>query len=300
METTEYIWQNGKFIPWSDAKVHILSHGLHYGGSAFEGIRFYKTEQGSAIFRLQDHLDRLAFSAKAVGMTMPYSKAEITQTIFELIQKNRIEEGYIRPIVYYGFTKMGVNPIGNPIEMAIACWPWKVYLSHDSVSIQTSPYIRIHPNSTIIEAKLSGHYVNGILASIALEGSDAHESLFLDEDDHIAEGVGENFFMVKEGVIYTPKPGTILSGITRQTIMRLCKTMGYDVIEADLRLYDAYQADETFFTGTAAEVTAIGRINQKTIGNGKIGAITSQIKTAYMDVVRGRNPNFMDYLTFIS
>lgn len=299
MQTTEEIWHNGKLVPWNEAKIHVLSHALHYGGGAFEGIRFYNTPQGPAIFRLHDHVERLFYSATALKMPMPYSKEEIIAAIIEVVRVNKLEAGYIRPIAFYGYGKMGVNPVGNPVELVIACWPWGAYLPHDSVDIKTSRYIRIHPDSTVVDAKLCGHYVNGILASLELEGTHYNEVLFLDSAGHITEGAGENFFMLKDGVVYTPKLGGILSGITRDTVMKLAPTLGLTVIETSIRLYDAYQADEAFFTGTAAEVTSIQSINDKTLGKGGVGEITAKIKQAYLHLVQGKNNDFMHFLTFV-
>ncbi|WP_028388970.1 branched-chain amino acid transaminase [Legionella fairfieldensis] len=297
METTETIWQNGKLVPWADAKIHVLSHALHYGGGAFEGIRFYKTAEGSAIFRLSEHIDRLFYSANVLKMTLPYSKEEIITAVKEVVGNSKLEAGYIRPIAFYGYGKMGVNPLGNPVEFVIACWPWGAYLPYESIDIKISRYIRIHPDSTVVDAKLCGHYVNSILASLELQGTHYHEALFLDYKDHITEGVGENFFMVKDGVIYTPKLGSILSGITRDTVITLASRCGFKVVEVDISLYEAYQADEAFFTGTAAEITAIRSINDKLLGKGNVGNITAIIKKAYLDLVEGRNSELREYLT---
>ncbi|KTD35082.1 4-amino-4-deoxychorismate lyase [Legionella nautarum] len=299
MQTTETIWQNGKFVPWADAKIHVLSHTLHYGGGAFEGIRFYNTAKGPAIFRLQDHVDRLFYSAATLKMKLAYSKEEIISAIKEVVRNNNIDEGYIRPIAFYGYGKMGVNPTGNPVEVIIACWPWGAYLPHDSIDVKISSYIRIHPDSTVVDAKLCGHYINGILAALELEGTHYHEALFLDSKGYITEGVGENFFLIKKGVIYTPKLGGILCGITRDTIIKLARNLGFNVIEQDLTLEDAYQADEAFFTGTAAEVTAIRSINDQKLAQADEGKITSTIKKAYMDLVHGKNSDSLHYLTYI-
>ena len=300
MQTTEKIWQNGKLIPWADAKIHVLSHALHYGGSAFEGIRFYKTKRGPAIFRLMDHIDRLLYSAEVLQMQQPYSKDAIIAAIKEVVASSKLEAGYIRPIIFYGYGKLGVNPIGNPIEFIIACWPWGAYLPHDSVDVKTSKYIRIHPDSTVVDAKLSGHYINGILASLELRGTHYHEALFLDSKGYVTEGVGENFFMVKDEVIYTPNLGGILAGITRNTIINLARYLDLQVVETDLTLDGIYQADEAFFTGTAAEVTQIRSINDKVFAKDKEKKIGTLIKNAYLDLVQGRNPDFMpNYLTYI-
>ena len=299
MQTTELIWKNGELVPWADAKIHVLSHTLHYGGGAFEGIRFYNTSQGPAIFRLNDHVDRLFSSASALKMSMPYSKETVIEAIKDVVRMNKLPSGYIRPIVFYGYSKMGVNPVGNPVELVIACWPWGAYLPHDSIDIKTSSYIRIHPDSTIVDAKLCGHYVNSILASLELQGTHYHEAIFLDSKGLITEGVGENFFMVKDNVIYTPRLGGILPGITRDTVIKLARKLNIKVIEADISLDDAYQADEAFFTGTAAEVTAIRSINDKPLGKNAVGNITAKIKKTYLELVQGKLKDFMDYLTTI-
>ncbi|WED44307.1 branched-chain amino acid transaminase [Legionella cardiaca] len=300
MQTTETIWRNGKLIPWDDAKIHVLSHTLHYGGGAFEGIRFYSTLEGPAIFRLNDHIDRLFYSAKTLKMPLSFTKEEVIAAVKDIVRLNKLDAGYIRPIVFYGYGKMGVNPVGNPVELVIACWPWGAYLPHDSVQVKTSSYIRIHPDSTVVDAKLCGHYLNSILASLELQGTHYHEALFLDSNGYITEGVGENFFMVKDGVIYTPNLGGILSGITRDTIIKLARTFDLNVVETNIRLDEVYQADEAFFTGTAAEVTAIHSINDKPLGKGSPGAITSKIKEAYLDLVHGRNNEFKNYLTYVN
>lgn len=299
MQATETIWKNGMLIPWAEATIHVLSHSLHYGGGAFEGIRFYKTPKGSAIFRLNEHVDRLFYSTKVLKMNLPYSKEDVMLAIKNVAVNSNLEFGYIRPIAYYGYGKMGVNPLGNPVELVIASWPWGSYLPHDCVDVKTSSYIRIHPDSTVVDAKLSGHYVNGILASLELQGTHYHEALLLDSHGHITEGVGENFFMVKDNVIYTPNLGGILAGITRDTVIKLARNLNVVVVETDIPLSDAYHADEAFFTGTAAEVTAIRSINDNIFGDGKMGVVTSKIKSAYLDVVQGNNLEFSEYLTVI-
>jgi branched-chain amino acid aminotransferase len=286
MQTTQKIWYNGNLIPWQAAQIHVLSHSLHYGGGAFEGIRFYHTPKGPAIFRLADHVDRLLYSTKALKMTLPYSRDEILESIKEVARASELQAGYIRPIAFYGYGKLGVNPLGNPVEFVIACWPWGAYLPHHHVDIKTSKYIRIHPDSTLVDAKICGHYVNGMLASFELQGTHYHEALLLDSKGFISEGVGENFFMVKAGVLYTPRLGSILTGITRDTVLKLAHQMQLDV-------------DEAFFTGTAAEVTAIRSIDDKVLGQGQIGAMTEQLQAAYKDVVMGRNEGYQEYLSYL-
>ncbi len=299
MQKTESIWYNGKLVPWDEAKIHVLTHGLHYGSGAFEGIRFYETSKGPAIFKLKEHVARLIFSASVLRMALPYTEEQITAAIIEVVRSNKVKEGYIRPILYYGYGKMGVNPTGCPVDLAIACWPWGAYLPHDAVDIKTSHYIRIHPDSTEVSAKLCGHYINSLLASVDLQGTHYHEALLLDSAGYISEGVGENFFMMKEGILYTPKLGTILPGITRATVIQLAKDWGLEVIEQDLLLTEAYAADEAFFTGTAVEITPIRSIDDKLIGKEQPGVISTKVKLAYSDIVRGKNPAYQKNLTYI-
>lgn len=299
MQSTEQIWHNGKFVPWHEAKIHVLSHSLHYGGGAFEGIRFYSTEQGPAIFKLDEHLKRLYYSCSVLNLHLPYTIEQVKETIKELVRLNKLPQGYIRPIAYYGYGKMGVSPIGAPPELTIACWPWGAYLPHDMVDIQTSKYIRIPARATAPGAKLTGNYLNGILGTLQLQGTHYHESLFLDENGFIGEGTGENFFMVKNNIVYTPNLGSILPGITRETIMMIAKLLGHEVIEKNLTLQDAYAADETFFCGTAAEVTPIKSIDDKVIGAGVTGPVTTKIRQTYLDIVNGKKKEFLKYLTFI-
>jgi branched-chain amino acid aminotransferase len=300
METTDFIWHNGKFVPWNEAQVHALTHTLHYGGGAFEGIRFYKTENGPAIFRLEEHIDRLFYSSETIGMELPYTREELKDVMIELVAMNHIDQGYIRPLSYYGYGKVGVNPLGNPVEMMIACWPWGAYLPHDRVDIKTSKYIRVHPRSTVADAKLCGHYLNGILASLELRGTHYHESLFLDFEGNIAEGAGENLFMVKDDVIYTPSLGNILAGITRETIMEILGDMGFEVVETTITLEEAYAADEIFFTGTAAEVTPVRSIDDHIIGNDEMGPVSAKVKKFYHALIRGQLPKYQHYLTMVN
>ncbi|KTD17114.1 branched-chain amino acid transaminase [Legionella jordanis] len=300
LNETEIIWQNGKLIPWAEAKIHILSHSVHYGGGAFEGIRFYQTEDGPAIFRLQDHVERLFFSSNVLKMNLPYTLHEVSEAIIEVVRSNKIECGYIRPIAFYGYGKMGVNPVGNPVELFIACWPWGAYLPHDAIDVKISSYIHVHPDSTVVQAKLCGHYVNGILASLEIQGTPYHEALFVDSNGFITEGVGENFFMVKNGIIHTPKLGGILPGITRDTIIRLARDLNLQVLERDIPVNEVYEADEAFFTGTAAEVTGIRSIDDRVLGASNQQSITAAIKQAYFDLVRGKNKALEHYLTYVN
>lgn len=300
MNETQFIWFNGEMVPWHDAKIHVLTHTLHYGGGAFEGIRFYETQKGPAIFKLGEHIDRLLYSASVLRMELPYDKAQICAAVKEVARVNGLPAGYLRPIAFFGYGKMGVSPVGASKELAIACWPWGAYLPHESVDIKTSHYIRIHPNSTITDAKLTGHYLNSILASLDIQGTHYHEILFLNTEGEIMEGGGENFFMMKAGTLYTPPLGGILPGITRSTIIELARKMGIHVEEKKIILHQAYEADEAFFTGTAAEVTPIRSIDDRVLNQGEIGEVTLKIKQAYFEIVSGKNPEYQSCLTFLN
>ena len=305
METTDFIWKNGEFVAWDDAKVHILTHTLHYGAGAFEGIRAYKTEKGPAIFRLKEHIERLYYSTKVIGHSIPFTQEELFEVIIELVQKNKQEHCYIRPLAYFGYGKMGLNPTGAPSEIIIACWPWGAYLPHEMVDLKVSSYIRIHPRSTIADAKICGHYVNSILAVRELIGTTYHEALFLDLDGNIAEGPGENIFMVKDREVITPPLGTILAGITRETVISLLRDHEISVREESITDDMLKAADEAFFTGTAAEITPIRSLDDHVIGDGTVGEITQKIKSLYLDIVHGRfkdekMKSYERYLTYVS
>lgn len=297
METTKFIWKDGKLVAWEDALVHVLTHTLHYGAGVFEGIRCYKTDTGTAIFRLPEHIDRLVYSAKAIGMTIPFSREQLIEATIETVRENNLEQGYIRPLVYYGYGVMGLNPRNAPVEAIIACWPWGAYLPHDMVDLKTSSFIRIHPRSTVADAKIVGHYVNSILSVLELKGTKYHEALLLDFEGNVAEGPGENLFLVKEGSLVTPKLGTILAGITRNTIMDLCSTFGLSVEEKIISPGEVLAADEAFYTGTAAEVTPIRSLDDTVIGKGEVGPITAKLRDAYLEIVQGKKPEFEKYLT---
>jgi branched-chain amino acid aminotransferase len=299
VESTTYIWLNGAFVPWEDAKVHVVNHSLHYGSGVFEGMRAYKTDRGTAAFRLHDHLARLRYSWSAVRMEVPYTVSELAQATLELLRRNRLEQCYIRPLIFYGYGVMMIDPKGAPVETMIACWPWGAYLPHDSVDLMISKYIRIHSRSTIADAKICGNYVNSILAAQQLAGTEFHEALLLDVDGRIAEGPGENLFLVKHGAVYTPRLGTILPGITRDTVIQLARFLGIEVVEQDLLPDDALSADEAFFTGTAAEVTPIRSIDRRVIGDGAVGPVTARLRAAYLDVVYGRMREFDHFLSYL-
>ncbi len=299
MEPTKYIWKNGELLKWEDAMVHCLTHTMHYGSGAFEGIRCYAGEQGSAIFRLPEHIDRLIYSAKAIGMEVKYSRDELIAATVKTVAENDVAACYIRPLVYYGYGIMGLNPRTAPVDVIIACWPWGAYLPHDMVDLKVSSYIRIHPKSTVADAKVVGHYVNSTLSVLELRGTKYHESLLLDYKGHVAEGPGENFFMVKNGKLLTPQLGTILNGITRATIMEVARNRGIEVVETDITLEEAQAADEAFYTGTAAEIMPIRSIQDKVIGSGTLGPITEALKTQYLNIVNGRDKEYQKFLTLV-
>lgn len=299
MKKTETIWHNGVLRPWDEMTTHALTHTLHYGGGAFEGIRFYKTDKGPAIFRLKEHTKRWVYSSEVLGMELGYSYQELFDAQVSMVKANGLEAGYIRPLSYYGYKELGVAAKGNPVEVLIANWEWGKYLPHDMAVIKVSKYKRISPETTVIDAKICGHYVGGILSAVELEGTHYHEALFMDHDNNIAEGGGENFFIVKDKVIHTPSLGHILPGITRASIIEIAEFYGYKVIEEKITLEQALDADEAFFTGTAVEVTPIKSINDQNIGTGELGEVTEFIKQTYADVVRGKNKDFEKFLTYV-
>ena len=291
---------DGKFKKWKDAKIHIFTHSLHYGGGIFEGIRFYNTPDGPAIFRLKDHIKRFFYSARPIDLKIPYSQKELCNVAIKLVKKNKAKNGYIRPIGYYGYGKMGLCPIGAPVNVAMFALSFASYLGGKAVKAKTSKYMRLHPDSTVVDAKVTGHYANSIIASLEIRKAGADEALFLDYKGNVAEGPGENIFIVKKGVLYTPAVDHILPGFTREAIMSLARDNGYKVVEKTLKPKDVYLADEAFFTGTAAEITVIGLLDNKKIGSGSIGPVAKKLKEEYMNVVKGRNPKYKKWLTYVN
>ena len=295
-----FIWQDGKLVPWREATTHVLTHSLHYGMSVFEGVRAYKTERGTAIFRLEDHTDRLFNSAHIFQMTMPFDKAAINEAHKEVLRANNLESGYLRPIAFYGSEKMGVSPKGASVHVAIAAWPWGAYLGADGlekgIRVKTSSYARHHVNVSMCRAKYAGTYPNSILANLEATEHGYDEALLLDVDGFVAEGAGENLFVVKNGKIYEPEIASALIGITRETVITLAAEFGYEVRAKRITRDDLYIADEAFFTGTAAEVTPIREVDGRTIGEGRRGPITSKIQKRFFDVVNGRVAKHRDWL----
>lgn len=299
MQPTEWIWHKGEFVKWDDAKVHFLTHSLHYGDGAFEGIRAYETKRGAAIFRLREHMERLVSSAQVLRMKLPYSVDELCTAAVETVSKNRLKHCYIRPLAYYDYGVMGLNPRDSKAVVSIACWPWGAYLPHDMVDVKVSDFIRIHPRSTISSAKICGHYVNSILSCYEVQGTKYHEAILCDLDGNIMEGPGENFFAVINGTLTTPPLQGILPGITRATVIQLARDLGIPVEEKSMKVDDALKGQEAFYTGTAAEVTPVRSINDRNFGNGTIGPVTKQIRELYLSLVRGEEPKYQGFLTYV-
>jgi branched-chain amino acid aminotransferase len=297
---TDKIWMNGELVASADAKVHVLSHALHYGSGVFEGIRAYATDRGPAVFRLMDHLRRLERSSEVYFMRLPYSIEELRQATHEVIAANNLETCYVRPLAFRGHGEMGINPLKCPIEVIIAVWPWGAYLGEEAlehgVRVMTSSWRRIGPNTLPATAKASGQYLNSQLAKIEAMHSGYDEAILLNEQGYLADGSGENVFMVQDGVLSTPPTtASCLPGITRDTVIRIARSMDYDVREVDVVRSDLYHADEVFFTGTAAEITPIRSIDEHEIG---AGPITKRIQTEFFAITKGRSemsPEFLDY-----
>jgi len=289
---------DGKLTHWKDAKVHVLTHSLHYGAGVFEGIRYYSTDNGSAVFRLSDHISRLFSSANTINMQIPFSEEEIIAAVMETVRINEIKSGYIRPIAFFGYGKMGLKPEGAPVNVSIAVWPWETYLGANPVKIKTSSFIRIHQKSSSAESKITGNYINSILASVEATSSGYDEALLLDFAGKIAEGPGENIFIVKNGALYTPPIGNILPGITRDTVITLAGDTDYEVYEIPLALEDIYDADEAFFTGTAAEIASVAKVDNVALKNPN-GTVTNNIREIYLDVVQGKNSDYENWLSLV-
>jgi branched-chain amino acid aminotransferase len=296
------IWMDGQMVEWRDAKIHVLTHTLHYGCGAFEGVRAYNTQQGPAIFRLQDHTDRLFNSAKILRMQIPFTKEQVNQAQLDVIKANRLDSGYIRPLVWLGSEKMGVSPKGAKVHLMVAAWPWGAYLGEDGlkrgIRVKTSSYTRHHVNITMTQAKAVSNYSNSILANMEATEDGYDEALLLDSAGFVSEGAGENIFVVKGGVIHTPDLSAgALNGITRNTVFAIAKDLGLEIVQKRITRDEIYISDEAFFTGTAAEVTPIRELDRIEIGQGSRGPITEKIQTAFFDIVNGRNPKYAEWLT---
>ena len=297
------IWFDGKMIPWREAKVHVLTHTLHYGMGVFEGIRAYKAEQGTAIFRLQEHTRRLFESAHILGMPMPYDKETINEACRAAVRDNNLDAAYIRPMCFYGSEGMGLRADNLKVHVIVAAWSWGAYLGAEGmekgIRIRTSSYTRHHVNITMCKAKANGNYMNSMLALQEALTTGYDEALLLDTEGYVAEGSGENIFIIRDGVLYTPDVTSALSGITRATIFTLAEEIGLKIREKRITRDEVYIADEAFFTGSAAEVTPIRELDNRTIGKGIRGPITTQLQSLYFDVVHGRHQTHQDWLTFI-
>ncbi len=297
------IWFDGKMVPWRDANVHVLTHTLHYGMGVFEGIRAYKAEQGTAIFRLQEHTRRLFDSAHILGINIPYDQQTINDAICAAVRDNGLESGYIRPLVFYGSEGMGLRADNLRVHVSIAAWEWGAYLGADGIEkgirIHTSSYTRHHVNITMCKAKAVGNYMNSTLALQEALAGGYDEALLLDTEGYVAEGSGENIFIVRDGIIYTPELTSALAGITRASIFTLAEEIGYTIREKRISRDEVYIADEAFFTGTAAEVTPIRELDGRTIGAGTRGTITERLQSLFFDLVHGRQATHLDWLTFV-
>ncbi len=297
------IWMDGNFVPWRDAQVHVLTHTLHYGMGVFEGIRAYQTAKGPAIFRLQEHTKRLFGSAKILDMEVPFSEAEINEAIVATVRENNLDSCYIRPMLFYGAEGMGLHADNLRVHTIIAAWSWGAYLGAENmergIRVKTSSFTRHHVNVTMCRAKSNGNYMNSMMALKEVTRAGYDEALLLDVDGFVAEGSGENFFMVRDGVLYTPELTSALEGITRDTVMTLAREIGLEVREKRITRDEVYVADEAFFTGTAAEVTPIRELDDRTIGEGRRGPITERLQKLYFDQVEGRREQHPEWLTYV-
>jgi branched-chain amino acid aminotransferase len=304
VQKMDKIWMDGKLIPWDEANVHILTHTLHYGMGVFEGIRCYRTHEGkSAIFRLKEHIDRLFDSAHIGDLQIPYSKKEIAEACKETLRANQLKEGYIRPLIFIGDGVMGVHPGNNPIRVAIIAWPWGAYLGEEAlergIRIKVSSYNRHHVNVMMTKAKISGNYVNSVLAKREVVRMGYDEAIMLDTEGYVSEASGENVFMVKNGVLKTTPLTSILSGITRDSVMCIARTKRIPLVEERFTRDELYAAHEAFLTGTAAEVTPIREVDDRKIGEGEPGPITREIQTSFFEIVKGRNPETREWLDYL-
>ncbi len=297
------IWFDGEMVPWRDAKVHVLTHTLHYGMGVFEGARAYHTDKGAAIFRLQDHTDRLFRSAHILNMPMPFDKETINQATRAAVAENNLDSAYIRPMAFYGSEGMGLRADNLKVHVMVAAWEWGAYLGADNlekgIRIRTSSFTRHHVNITMCKAKANGNYMNSMLALQEALTDGYDEALLLDVDGFVAEGSGENIFIVRNGHIYTPDPTSALEGITRDTIFKMAAELGYEIREKRITRDEVYSADEAFFTGSAAEVTPIRELDNRQIGNGTRGQITEKLQAMYFEQVHGRRKQYPEWQTLV-
>ncbi|HVY05623.1 MAG TPA: branched-chain amino acid transaminase [Burkholderiales bacterium] len=294
------IWFDGKLVPWRDANTHVLTHSLHYGLAVFEGLRAYNTVNGTAIFRLKEHTERMYNSAHIYMMKIPFERETLIEAQKQVVRENKLDSCYVRPIAFYGSEKMGVSPKGAKVHVAIAAWPWGAYLGAEGlekgIRVKTSSHARHHVNVSMCRAKYSGTYANSILANMEATEHGYDEGLLLDVDGFVAEGAGENLFMVKNNRIYEPELNSALIGITRDSVIQLAADLGYEVVAKRITRDDLYIADEVFFTGTAAEVTPVREVDGRTVGAGKRGPVTEKLQAMFFDVVNGRSEKYRHWL----
>jgi branched-chain amino acid aminotransferase len=296
-----HIWYDGTLVDWRDAKIHVLTHTLHYGMGVFEGVRAYKTTRGTAIFRLKEHTRRLFNSAKIFQMQMPWSFDQVLEAQKEVVRANKLESCYLRPIAWIGDKKLGVSPKGNTVHLAIAAWEWGAYLGEEGLSkgirVKTSSYTRHHVNVSLVRAKASGYYINSILANNEVTAHGYDEALLLDVEGYVSEGAGENVFIVRNGTIYTPDLASCLDGITRDSVITMARDLGIPVVEKRITRDEMYCADEAFFSGTAAEITPIRELDDRTIGEGRRGPVTEKLQSLFFDVVGGKADKYSGWLS---
>ena len=297
MDQADLIWMNGELVAWEDAKVHVLTHCLHYGTGVFEGMRAYETTRGTAIFRHEEHLDRLYKSAELYYMPIPYTREELRAAVHSVVAQNGLPSCYIRPIAFRGAGVMGINPLDAPVDVAIAAWPWGAYLGEDAkehgVRAKVTSWRRISADSLIPHSKASGQYLNSVLAKIESHKAGYEEGILLDQHGFVSEGTGENIYIVRDGVVYTPpQTAGILDGINRKSVIQIAADEGYQLVERDIARAEMYLADEVFMTGTAAELTPIREIDDHVIGDGKRGPVTTQLQRVFEDALYGRDPRY--------
>ena len=297
------IWYDGELVPWRDATTHVLTHTLHYGMGVFEGVRAYNTPEGTAIFRLQAHTDRLFDSAHIMNMKMPFTKEELNEATRAAVRENNLESAYIRPMVFYGSEAMGLRATGLKVRVIVAAWHWGAYMGEEAlktgIKVRTSSFTRHHVNISMTRAKANGNYINSMLALQEAVSGGADEAMLLDTEGYVAEGSGENIFLVKNGVVYTPEVTSCLNGITRSTILTLAEELGIPVVEKRITRDEVYISDEAFFTGTAAEVTPIREVDGRAIGIGSRGPVTEKLQAAYFDLVTGKTSAHPEWRTLV-
>ncbi|WP_111498271.1 MULTISPECIES: branched-chain amino acid transaminase [Marinobacter] len=297
------IWLDGEMVPWRESKVHVLTHTLHYGLGCFEGVRAYSTDQGPAIFRLQEHTDRLFRSAHILNMKLPFTKEQVNEAQRQAVRENGLDEAYIRPMVFLGSEGMGLRADNLKVHLMVAAWSWPSYMAPEArelgIKVRTSSYTRHHVNITMCKAKANGNYINSMLALNEAVASGCEEALLLDNEGYVAEGSGENIFILRDGVLHTPELTSCLEGITRQTILDFCQELDVPVRERRITRDEVYIADEAFFTGTAAEVLPIRELDGRTIGAGKRGPLTEKLQSMYFDAVKGKRPENASWLTAV-